>query len=133
MLLLKVDLGGRTMNHQQLSELIPKLRLCLVCFVILSVGQVTRGAQPAHGLPDMTTGIWKASFIGADCMGPSDANGHSWYEPDFDDSQWTDVQLPEVNTVPSGQDRYYRLHYNLVASPTTRIYLSSDDGAWGYM
>jgi len=76
---------------------------------------------------------WKASPISADCTGPSDTSGRSWYDLSFDDSQWMNLQLPDTNTIPSGQDRYYRLQYNVVFTSTTKILLSSDDGAWLYV
>jgi hypothetical protein len=112
------------MNRRFFTRLISPVVLVLVGHLIASIGQIAQGA---------TTEIWKASPVSVDCTGPSDTNGRPWYDPDFNDSEWTDVQLPEVNIIPSGQDRYYRLNYNLVVSSTTKIYFSSDDGAWLYV
>jgi len=75
----------------------------------------------------------KASAISADCTGPSDTSGRPWYDSSFDDSQWVNLQLPDTNTIPSGQDRYYRLQYNVAFTSTTKILLSSDDGSWLYV
>ncbi len=76
---------------------------------------------------------WKASPVGEDCAGPVDEGGRSWYEAEFDDSSWTDVSLPDSSTIPSGQDRYYRLHYHVAEPTNTEITLSTDDGAWLYV
>jgi murein DD-endopeptidase MepM/ murein hydrolase activator NlpD len=80
-----------------------------------------------------TAATWKVSPVAADCIGPSDAQGHLWYETDFDDVSWTDLQPPDVGSIPSGQDRYYRLHYAHEVSGTTQIRLSTDDGVWLYV
>jgi len=109
--------------------------VAVVLLSILLLGQVSV-VQADHAFPGRisTAGeTWKASPVGEDCAGPIDAGGRSWFEVEFDDSPWTDVQLPDSSTIPTGQDRYYRLHYDVAEPITTEVTLSTDDGAWLYV
>jgi len=105
----------------------------LLSFLLLGQAPAVQADGAVRDLFVATGEAWKASPVGEDCAGPIDADGRSWYETEFDDSPWTDVSLPDNGTIPSGQDRYYRLRY-YVAEPTgTEVSLSSDDGAWLYV
>ena len=109
--------------------------MAVVLLSILLLGQVSV-VQADHAFPGRisTAGeTWKASPVGEDCAGPIDAGGRFWFEVEFDDSPWTDVQLPDSSTIPTGQDRYYRLHYDVAEPITTEVTLSTDDGAWLYV
>ena len=90
-------------------------------------------AYAQEAAPEAGIAAWKASAVSADCSGPVDAQMRMWYQSGFDDSFWTDLQLPDTNTIPSGQDRYYRYHYNLSTVSTSKVYISSDDGMWLYV
>jgi murein DD-endopeptidase MepM/ murein hydrolase activator NlpD len=109
--------------------------IALVGLSILLLGYLpTAQADRISAAPISAEGeIWKASPVGADCAGLVDANGYAWYDPGFDDSSWTDLQLPDINTLSRRQDRFYRLHYEVVEPSTTEIRLFSDDGLWLYV
>ncbi len=105
----------------------------LLSFLLLGQVSVVQADRAVYE-PILAAGeTWKASPVGEDCAGPADVDGRSWYEAEFDDSLWTDVLLPDNSTIPSGQDRYYRLFYHVAEPTTTEIQLSSDDGAWLYV
>jgi murein DD-endopeptidase MepM/ murein hydrolase activator NlpD len=105
----------------------------LLSFLLLGHVSAVRADRIAAD-PFIATGeTWKASPVGEDCAGPIDGNGRSWYEAEFDDSFWADLPLPDNNTIPSGQDRYYRLHYHISELTTTEVTLSTDDGVWLYV
>jgi len=113
-------------------------RLQVVVVVLLSfllLGQVSavQADTPAYNPVIATDGTWKASPVAEDCAGPIDADGRSWFEPGFDDSLWVGLLLPDRGTIPSGQDRYYRLHYSVSEQAATELTLSTDDGAWLYV
>ena len=105
----------------------------LLSCLLLSQVSVAHADRPAYE-PILAAGeTWKASPVGEDCAGPADAGGRAWYEADFDDSSWTNLSLPDSGAIPSGQDRYYRLHYNAIEPAGTEITLYTDDGAWLYV
>jgi murein DD-endopeptidase MepM/ murein hydrolase activator NlpD len=105
----------------------------LLSFLLLGQVSAVQADRTIHD-PIIATGeTWKASPVGEDCAGPIDVDGRSWHEAEFDDSLWSDVPLPDNGTIPSGQDRYYRLFYHVAELPKTEIQLSSDDGAWLYV
>lgn len=131
---------GLSNPKEEMSVIKTMISLCIVLlvFAVLSLvppcfGQSSSQAQATVPLSTASAETWRASPVSADCVGPSDTNGHPWYELDFDDSQWVSVSLPDVNTIPSGQDRYYRLSYNLTGTLATKVLLTSDDGAWLYV
>jgi murein DD-endopeptidase MepM/ murein hydrolase activator NlpD len=126
------------MWHNKTEEERVLSRSKLVAVVLLSfllLGQAS-AVQADRAFPDLVASAgetWKASPVGEDCTGPIDAGGRSWYELEFDDSSWTGVSLPDSGTIPSGQDRYYRLLYDVAEPTTTEMTLSTDDGAWLYV
>ena len=106
--------------------------LLLSC-LLLSQGSVVHADRSVHE-PILAAGeTWKASPVGEDCAGPVDAAGILWYEAGFEDSAWTGLSLPDSGTIPSGQDRYYRLHYHVAELTGTEVTISTDDGAWLYV
>jgi len=109
--------------------------VAVVLLAFLLLGHVSAvQADRAVLTPVVAAGeTWKASPVGEDCAGPIDLDGRPWYEAEFDDSPWTDVSLPDSSTIPGGQDRYYRLHYDVAGPTSTEVTLSSDDGAWLYV
>ena len=109
------------------------LALVFSAFSPHNVDQPPRKSHATNNLLAVTNETWKASSVTTDCNGPSDSNGKMWYAADFDDSPWTIVQLPEINTIPSGKDRYYRMGYNWSGASKAKIQLSSDDGSWLYV
>jgi tetratricopeptide (TPR) repeat protein len=84
--------------------------------------------------PTPSTVVWKAfpSAI-ASCEGPKDSSGKPWYEPDFNDSTWTGVELPQENTIPASRDGFYRTTFNLNDFGSVFLNFRSDDGIWIYV
>ena len=105
----------------------------LLSFLLLGQASAVQADSPAYNPVIATDGTWKASPVAEDCAGPIDADGRSWFEPGFDDSLWVDLLLPDRGTIPTGQDRYYRLHYSVSEQAATELTLSTDDGAWLYV
>ena len=113
--------------------------LCLIGLVLLGSALPIRAEGPqvawntASGMSWFDPGDnWQASPVADDCTGPFDGAGLSWTDPTFDDSAWSTIQLPDVGSIPTGQDRYYRLHVRLSTSSLAEIQLSADDGVTLY-
>lgn len=89
-------------------------RVLLIClFLTLLAAPATfasRGATPA--LDDYLPVTWKASPPLFCWAAPADAAGRYWYEPDFDDSDWETVTLPDTD-IHAGASRVYRAHFDL--------------------
>ncbi|MFN3667235.1 MAG: IPT/TIG domain-containing protein [Sediminibacterium sp.] len=82
------------------------------------------------------TPLWKASAIwSGDFSGPRDSKGRRWFDPDFDDSDWTPITLPDNNSFYSLKplDRFYRASLNLSNWGTIRLSFLSDDGVWIFL
>jgi murein DD-endopeptidase MepM/ murein hydrolase activator NlpD len=105
----------------------------LLSFLLLGQASAVKADRTADELMVLAGQTWKASPVGADCAGPIDLDGRPWYETGFDDSSWTDALIPDNGTIPSGQDRYYRLNYHVAEPTSTEVTLSSDDGTWLYV
>jgi len=95
-----------------------------------------RAVLPLTQRPE-TVMSWKASPVLSDCVGPTDAQGHLWSDPDFDESTWQIVTLPDIGSIPGEHDRFYRTNFVLSDDPShrTRVFLSlaADDGIWVYV
>lgn len=112
-------------------------RLLVIVLVagLLLVGHasVTRADTPDLTWAAGPADTWRASPVADDCLGPVDTAGRAWYDAKFDDSAWTPTTLPEAGTIPSDQDRYYRLHYRLGSVSAVEITLTGDDGLQLYV
>lgn len=77
---------------------------------------------------------WKASAPVEDCE-LVDSRGVSWYEVDFNDSNWANVNLPDDDTWNCENcDRYYRIIFYLSSvNRNMKVYFESDDGLWLYV
>ena len=78
-----------------------------------------------------------------DQSGPSDSSGRYWNDPDYDDSSWVNITLPDTGQDNSIDDRYYRKHFNWDGQSDVIVKMYSDDGlsicingnifgSWGY-
>jgi von Willebrand factor type D domain/Beta-galactosidase jelly roll domain len=64
---------------------------------------------------------------------PTDAGGIPWYAPDYDDSAFAAVELPD-SSIPAGQDGFYRTTFELTAAPANlALQVRSNDGMWLYV
>ena len=97
--------------------------LTIVAFATASAQ--THNASSASGaLQDV---VWLASPSSNSCTGPTDASGHVWTDPAFDEAGWVSVSLPDQHYF---QDRYYRGHLQLAATAADlSLFLNSDDGS----
>ena len=72
---------------------------------------------------------WNGAF-----EGPIDGLGRPWHDPEFDDSSWTQLAVPDSDTIPTSRDRFYRASFALAEVPSTfPVWFASDDGIWLYV
>jgi len=65
---------------------------------------------------------------------PKDAQGNSWYDPDYDDSNWFNWGLPDLGSLAQSAGRIYRHSFNSDPdSENQSLTFSSDDGIWIYL
>ena len=97
------------------------------------IAKLTPTATPIITPPPSTL-VWKAfPSVIASCEGPKDSLGRLWYEPDYNDSTWTVVTLPQQNTIPENRDGFYRTTLNLSDFGSVFLNFYSDDGIWIYV
>ena len=109
------------------------LKLLLVGLTILVLGIIAGSATPrvadAQAMAWVASDAWSGGF-----EGPQDTSGRPWHHPEFDDSAWAGVSMPDVNSIPGGSDRFYRARFTVVdPSLVPPIYFESDDGIWIYV
>ena len=100
------------------------------------IAKLTPTATPTPVMtPTPSPLVWWKAFpsVIASCEGPKDSLGNLWYEPDFDDSAWTVIALPQQNTIPENRDGFYRATFNLSDFGTVFLNFESDDGIWIYV
>ena len=80
--------------------------------------------------PVFTFPQWKRSELWTgDEVGPHDANGRAWSDPNFDDTSWTGISLPDGGpSTVAPTDQYYRAHFTWDGKSTLSLGLLSDDG-----
>ncbi len=90
-------------------------------------------AGAAAGTAEALTVTWRASPPSQACAGPADAAGRRWYEPGFDDSAWTIVELPD-GAIPANTNRFYRARLDLPGSrPQAALRLTAQAGSQAYV
>ncbi|HEY2930191.1 MAG TPA: hypothetical protein VGK99_00465 [Acidobacteriota bacterium] len=79
---------------------------------------------------------WLASPVFDTKKSVRDVIGRAWYEIEFDDDDWSRINLPDDNSFgdTTNRARYYRRRF-FVADPDedSKIVFSSDDGIWVYV
>jgi len=95
-------------------------------------------SAPPSSLPPAASLLfsWKASATwSGDFNGPRDSKGRRWFDPDFNDSNWTPITLPDNDSFYSHNplDRFYRASFDLSNIEIIKLSFSSDDGVWIYV
>ncbi len=108
------------------------LALAVALLFLLSCDDSSTGS--GSPIVDVT---WLGSEPMTTCVGPTDGDGVAWSEPEFDDSGWELLELPEGDSfVPDSvpMDRFFRGVFELEATDQTLAFsLSTDDGAEVYV
>jgi hypothetical protein len=97
-----------------------------------STGTYTLRVTALGGGPTLS---WVASapWNGA-LEGPQDGSGRPWYSPQFDDSGWSAITVPDQDSFGAGYDRFYRADFELSSVPAALpVWFASDDGVWVYV
>lgn len=104
------------------------------------IGRATAGMRIAVAAPDhqgdaLSTGeempvSWLASPSYSNCKEPEPC---CWFERNYNEIGWGSISLPQLNGVPSRQDRYYRGYFDLPVAADVQISFRSDDGLWLYL
>ncbi len=76
--------------------------------------------------------VWVASEPTDSCEGPTQGEV-AWRDSEFDDSAWTVIEMPDVNTIPRPGHRFYRGHFVVVSGAVCNLTWASDDGSWIYL
>lgn len=109
-----------------------RLRLIAVLMIAFSnVGLAQPPTQSDKVAQDFVVQalLWKRSDVWrGDQFGPTDAAGRAWHHPQFDDSSWSVLSLPDGYTDTSANDRYYRARFDWDGSSIVSVYFVSDDG-----
>lgn len=104
---------------------------------VLSATSIAQAQPPTpHSLAALAEPHWaqaltwrrSAPWTGA-LDGPRDAQNRAWFDPDFDDSAWAAVELPD-GPHPDGSvhDRYFRARFAWDGQTSLRLSFVSDDG-----
>ena len=78
---------------------------------------------------------WLASPVTKN-KGPRDRSGRHWFETEFDDVDWEQIELPDDNSFGDEvkHARFYRSYFHLKdALESLSAVFSSDDGIWIYV
>ncbi len=114
-------------------------RWCLVAVLTVATLTITLSNAGLAQSPTQSAGegqgfivqslLWKRSDVWTgDQTGPSDAAGRAWHHPQFEDSEWSSVSLPDSHFDSTAHDRYYRARFDWDGSSTLSVYFVSDDG-----
>ncbi|MCS6847260.1 MAG: beta galactosidase jelly roll domain-containing protein [Anaerolineae bacterium] len=110
------------------------IRICLVVALVVASSNAGAAQSPAQS-DEAAQGFvvqaltWKRSDVWTgDQFGPTDAAGRAWHHPQFDDSNWQAVALPDSHLSSTAHDRYYRARFNWDGSSMVSVYFISDDG-----
>ena len=124
--------GNAAMSSVTATVLVTKealMKLTCVAVVLIGVTSVAwadsqSAASPAASL----TTTWLASPVLTSCTGPTDGSGDAWTAPQFDDSSWQAITLPDGSIGPYS-DRFYRGRFS-VSPPLSDLwlYFATDDG-----
>src|SRR5207244_1013442 len=103
-----------------ISAALDRTGLGAPCGFTLAGGEFSAFGVPAPtrpSVPALDGGIaWKLrGGRPADYPNASGLTGErdGWYEPRFDDSQWTKVQLPDDGRIPAGAVGWYRTNFTI--------------------
>lgn len=81
----------------------------------------------SENMPWLRTDVW------TDAQAPSDTAGLPWYEVDFDDTLWMDLEgLPDEDWSTTDHDLFYRATFWLDSVGDTEIEFVGNDGVWLY-
>jgi hypothetical protein len=90
--------------------------IALKATIVLSLSLAT--VANSHASFIETT--WRASLgASVSCTGPTDASGHQWFAPAFDDSTWYSVTLPYSSLYGiANENDFYRGQFTIEGNPT---------------
>ncbi len=105
------------------------------CFYIIDALQTLQPNPPPDPPPSpgvVTWKVWPSVNPVITCTGPVGAQGHSWYDPAFDDCFFDPVPIPHDDNA-SRTDRFYRGIFLNAPDTAARLSFASDDGLTLYV